>query len=264
MTENLLIAPPIEKAHVEHSAHDEHGGHGLLHHHFEDMEQQRESTSLGMWAFLITEVMMFGALMFSYTLYRHFYFPAFAAGSHHLNITLGTVNTFVLLFSSLTMVLAVHSAQTKKRKPLVAWLVITMVLGTVFLGIKAVEWHHDYVEGLVPALSWNPVSEAGGTQYTDGRTAGSAVFNGEYGKLVNKDNMQLYFVLYFCMTGLHAIHMIIGLGIVGVMAFMAWRGNFTNGNDQPIELVGLYWHFVDIVWIFLFPLLYLIGGHNVG
>lgn len=269
-----MVAPPVHNAptpeshasahsaaHGEHGAHEEHS---LLHHHFDDMEQQRESTSLGMWAFLVTEVMMFGGLLFAYTLYRHFYFPAYAAGSHHLNITLGTINTFVLLFSSLTMVFAVHCAQIRNKKWLVGWLIVTMILGACFLGIKGVEWTADYHEGLVPALNWNPVTEAGGTQYTNGTTAGSAAYEGSYGSYVNKDNMQLYFVLYFCMTGLHAIHMIIGLCIVGLMTWMAHKGKFTNGNDQPIELIGLYWHFVDIVWIFLFPLLYLIGGHHVG
>lgn len=279
LTENAMVAQPTQTAHpaertpseLHQEAHNTahgHDDHSLLHHHFDDMAQQRESTSLGMWTFLVTEVMMFGALMFAYTLYRHFYYPAFVAGSHHLNIAAGTINTFVLLGSSFTMVLAVRCAQLKMKKGLVGWLIVTMLFGVAFLGIKAYEWHADYEEGLVPAVNWNPGSGESETsktqQFTDNVTADSAVHSGNYGNLINKDNMQLYFVLYFCMTGLHAIHMIIGLAIVGVMTWMAHKGRFTNGNDQPIELVGLYWHFVDIVWIFLFPLLYLIGGHRVG
>ena len=276
MTENAMVAQPAQTAHpaertpseLQREAHNTahgHDDHSLLHHHFDDMAQQRESTSLGMWTFLVTEVMMFGALVFAYSLYRHFYYPAFAAGSHYLDITMGTINTFVLLFSSLTMALAVRCAQMKMKKGLVGWLLLTLLFGAVFLGIKAYEWNHDYHEGLVPALNWNPPS--GGehkTQFTSGTTAGSVGYVGDYGKLVNKDNMQLYFVLYFCMTGLHAIHMIIGMGIVGMFTWMAHKGRFTNGNDQPVELMGLYWHFVDIVWIFLFPLLYLIGGSHGG
>jgi cytochrome c oxidase subunit 3 len=298
-----MVAQPVEIAHpAERSseerhreAHDvTHGGHddhGVLHHHFEDMTQQRESTSLGMWAFLCTEVMMFGALLFAYTLYRHFFYPAFAAGSHHLDITMGTINTFVLLFSSLTMALAVRCAQLKMKKGLVGWLVATMVFGVLFLGIKAVEWKHDYDVGLIPAINWNPGGEAGThssaevaansahgahgegtaagnkgkTEYSNYSTAGSVLYvDKNVGKVINKDNMQMYFVLYFCLTGLHAFHMIIGLGLVGTFTWMGWKGNFTNGNDQPVELLGLYWHFVDIVWIFLFPLLYLVGGHHVA
>ena len=312
---NPIVAAPVERPSVEHRvaskershehvAHDAHGGpEHHLHHHFDDMEQQRESTLLGMWAFLCTEVMMFGGLMFAYTLYRNYFYSAYVAGSHHLNITLGTINTFVLLFSSLTMAFAVRNAQLKNRKQMVKCLVITMVLGASFLGIKAAEWTADYHEGLVPVFNWNPeLSEEGhgdkgaashaeaGSSTREANTSGGGMATNAYeartnpesanstlysstaanstlmesnGKLINKDNMQMFFFIYFCMTGLHAIHMIIGMFIVGYMTWLGHKGFFTNGNDQPIELLGLYWHFVDIVWIFLFPLLYLIGGHHV-
>ena len=287
-------------------ASDEHGhGHHVpgLHHHFDDLEQQREATGLGMWSFLATEVMMFGGLFFAYCLYRWKFHDAYLIGSGHLNITLGTINTFVLLFSSLTMAMAVHSAQERKRKPLVMWLVATMILGAAFLGVKAVEWTADYHEGLIPSVSWNPAKwpqhggAAGGHEATstgghEATGASTASANGSTASAIATqpldenvasghagggqpagqrtggsekallNQVMLYFILYFSMTGLHAIHMIIGLGIVGVMARMAAQGKFTNGNDQPVELVGLYWHFVDIVWVFLFPLLYLIGGFH--
>jgi cytochrome c oxidase subunit III len=233
---------------------DDHGAHGHgpahLHHHFDNLEQQRECTSLGMWSFLITEVMMFGGLFFAYSLYRWRFPVGFHEGSKHLVILWGTINTFVLLFSSLTMALAVHAAVTRNRKRLVAFLVATWILGAVFLGVKAVEWKTDFDEGLIPGLAWHyydkpehmaELQHAGGTP----------------------EQVLMYFIIYFSMTGLHALHMIIGLGIVGYMAWLAQKGVFTNGNDQPIEITGLYWHFVDIVWIFLFPLLYLIAGFNL-
>src|SRR5687768_8196527 len=130
-----------------HEAAHEH--HGPLHHHFDDMAQQRECTSLGMWLFLATEVMMFGGLFFTYSLYRWKYPGAFEAGSGHLNIQLGTLNTFVLLASSLTMALAVHGATDGKKKVLIFFLGITWLLGAAFIGIKAVEWTLDYNEGLI-------------------------------------------------------------------------------------------------------------------
>ncbi|MBV9865528.1 MAG: cytochrome c oxidase subunit 3 [Abitibacteriaceae bacterium] len=304
------MAPTLEPGHiVEHAHgadHDHAHDHDLLHHYFDDLEQQREAHSLGMWSFLVTEVMMFGGLFFSYTLYRGMFHSAWVEGSRFLNIVLGTANTFVLLFSSLTMVMAVHSAQTRKRQALVGWLLATMLLGTAFLGIKAVEWTNDYKEGLVPVLSWHPeewhfhgepessaamspgetptashVGEAHGQAPDETRSGVSADVSremaaqpgqGEVGQNEAQQDVRhapvnqvmLYFFLYFCMTGLHAIHMIIGLGVVGTLTWMASKGRFTSGNDQPVEIVGLYWHFVDIVWVFLFPLLYLIGGFHPG
>lgn len=232
-----------------HAAHDDHGHHGPegVQHQFNDMAQQRESFTLGMWLFLATEVMMFGGLFFAYSFYRWQFDAAFHEGSRHLNISLGTINTFVLLFSSWTMALAVHAAATKSRGRLVAFLVITWILGAAFLGIKAVEWTTDWHEGLIPGLNWtfyqNPEHHLppGVTEW----------------------QVMMYFVVYFCMTGLHAIHMIVGLGVVGYFIALAGKGMFTSHhNDQPVEIMGLYWHLVDIVWVFLFPLLYLIAGFH--
>jgi cytochrome c oxidase subunit 3 len=274
-TQSELVA-----AHVT----DEHGHDGHvagLHHHFDDMEQQRECTGLGMWSFLGTEVMMFGGLFFSYCLYRWRFHDAYYIGSRHLNINLGTINTFVLLFSSLTMAMAVHSAQERKRKPLVMWLIATMILGAAFLGIKAVEWSADYHEGLIPSVHWDPslwphhaesassghsptLASAGMAEQAKSGGAAASGQSVEELEAVGINRVMMYFILYFCMTGLHAIHMVVGLVVVGALTWMASRGQFTNGNDQPVELVGLYWHFVDIGWVFLFPLLYLIGGFHPG
>ncbi len=259
----------------EHS----HGHHGPahLHHHFTDVAQQRESNALGMWVFMVTEVMTFGALFFVYTLYRHLFDTAafqsgfvspFATGSHLLNHTLGFINTLVLLVSSLTMAGAVHNAVIKNRKWMIRLLCITWMLGLAFLVIKGFEWAADYQEGLVPALNWNPaetLEHHGYVLATVDGINGGAVFQGArptgagFEGIVNGMQMQMFFVIYFCLAGLHAIHMIIGLGLVGTYIRHASVGIFDKGNDQPVEILGLYWHFVDIVWVFLYPLLYLIA-----
>jgi cytochrome c oxidase subunit 3 len=240
-----------EHGHGAHG-HGEHGGHGehsILHHHFDDMEQQREATALGMWTFLSTEVMMFGALMFAYSLYRYKFGTEWLAGSHSLNFQLGFFNTLVLLCSSLTMAMGVHAAQMRQKNRMQLFLGLTWVLGLAFLVIKGIEWSADYHEGLVPGMNWDP------------RPHNLADITKEG---FNLQGYQMYFVVYFSMTGLHAFHMVIGLGLVAYFMFLGQRGMFTNGNDQPVELLGLYWHFVDIVWVFLFPLLYLIGGGHVA
>ena len=216
-------------------AHDE-AHHPALAHHFDSLEQQSEATTLGMWVFLVTEVLFFGGLFATYMIYRNWYPDAFAAASHELDVTLGTVNTVVLITSSLTMALAVHAAQLGQRKLLMTFLILTMILGAVFLGIKSVEYYHKFVEHHVPGAGFQ--------------------FEKEYIR-----QAQLFFSLYFVMTGLHALHMIIGIGIMLVMLWWSWNGTITEEYASPIEISGLYWHFVDIVWIFLFPLLYLIGRH---
>src|SRR5712692_1270841 len=208
-----------------------------LAHHFDSLEQQTDATTLGMWVFLVTEVLFFGGLFMVYTVYRSWYPDAFAAASHELDVTLGTINTAVLITSSLTMALAVHAAQLGQRKMLMLFLVATMVLGGVFLGIKSVEYYHKFVEHHVPGPAFQ--------------------FEKEYFR-----HAQIFFSLYFVMTGLHALHMIIGVGIMLFMLRWAWNGTITKEYHSPIEISGLYWHFVDIVWIFLFPLLYLIGRHG--
>ena len=206
-------------------------------HQFDDAEQQYEASALGMWVFLVTEIMFFGGLFTAYVAYRSAYPGAFGAASDHLDLTLGAINTAVLIGSSLTMALAVHAAQTGKRNALVMFLLMTMLFGSVFLGIKAVEYADKFHHGLVP-----------GPYFT---------FTGH-----DANQAQLFFSLYFAMTGLHAVHMIIGLGVLAVLALQARKGRFGTRYHTPIELIGLYWHFVDIIWIFLFPLLYLIERHH--
>lgn len=200
------------------------------------MDQQHASGNLGMWVFLVQEIMFFGGLFASYIVYRALYLPAFETGSRLLNVRFGAANTAVLIASSLTMALAIHAAQTGKRAAQVLYLLSTMVLGAVFIAVKLIfEWRHDWVEGLVPGLNW--------------------AYQG-----LHPHGVQLFFCFYFFMTGLHALHMVIGIGILAVLTVMASRGRFNAEYYFPLEVSGLYWHFVDIVWIFLFPLLYLIGG----
>jgi cytochrome c oxidase subunit III len=216
-------------------AHDMPSPH--LQHHFDNLEQQFEASALGMWVFLVTEILFFGGLFTAYMVYRMAYPEAFADASHHLNVVLGGVNTAVLIGSSLTMAMAVWGAQLGKRNAQVAFLALTLVLGVVFLGIKAVEYSHKFEEHLVPGPGFR--------------------FEGR-----DPLHAPLFFSLYFIMTGLHALHMIVGLGLMTVLLVMAWRGRFTRAYHTPVEVSGLYWHFVDIVWIFLFPLLYLIDRHG--
>jgi cytochrome c oxidase subunit 3 len=208
-----------------------------------------------MWLFLATELMMFGGLFLAYSLYRWQFPGAFHAGSEHLNITLGTINTFVLLASSFTMAMAVHSAATGNKQKLLFYLILTWIFGAAFLGIKAVEWTTDWKEGLVPGFHWFYYHEP----------ANAAKVPELFNKwATTPDQVLLYFVVYFSMTGLHAIHMIVGLGVVGWYILLAARNQFVGGNDQPVEIVGLYWHLIDIIWIFLFPLLYLVAGFHPG
>jgi len=207
-----------------------------LQHHFVTLEQQHEASSLGMWAFLITEIMFFGGLFTLFIVYVSAYAEAFAAGSHHLDIVLGATNTAVLIGSSFTMAMAVRSAQLGRRKPLLGFLLLTMLLGCVFLGIKAIEYGHKFAEHLVPGPGFN--------------------FEGPAAR-----HVQLFFSFYFAMTGLHALHMVVGVGLMAWLLLHSWRGRFSAAYFWPVELSGLYWHFVDIVWIFLFPLLYLVARH---
>lgn len=207
-------------------------------HHFDSVEQQKESATLGMWIFLVTEIMFFGGLILAYVVYRNLYHDPFVNASHHLDVKLGAMNTVVLICSSLTMALSVHFAQLKKRRNLILFLVLTMVLGSIFLGIKVIEYHDKYLHHLIPGPSFH---------YEDAAIARPS---------------ELFFSLYFAMTGLHALHMIVGVGLLAVLCFQSWRGRYTSGYYWPVELSGLYWHFVDIVWIFLFPFLYLISRHS--
>jgi cytochrome c oxidase subunit 3 len=288
-----------------------------LQHQFEDMAQQQESASIGMWMFLVQEIMFFGGLFTVYLVFRSRYPMAFAVGSNHLDAFWGGLNTLVLIVSSLTMALGVYYAQKGNRNLQVLMIVLTMLFGTVFLGVKVVEYTDKYNHGLVPVAGLNkrikedkpagaatamgsaqtapdpasqkqnsleapkaeeshanprgnfqipvsdlqlPLQAQQGNYLTDEEKIGY-YSNGELDleKFANK--VRIFFWIYFAMTGLHALHMIIGLGIMTWLLWKAWLGTFTAEYYSPVEISGLYWHFVDIVWIFLFPLLYLLGRH---
>ncbi len=208
-----------------------------LQHHFADLEQQRESSTLGMWVFLVTEIMFFGGLFAAYLVYRTMHFPAWQMGSEHMDFWLGTINTVILLCSSLFVALSVRAAQLGRRQQIVFFLAVTVLLGLAFLGIKGLEYYKHFEEGALPGRFWRL-------------------------QVANAPQVQLFFVLYFTMTGLHALHVTIGVAVLAVIAWLAWRGHYTPEYHNPVHVSGLYWHFVDIVWIFLYPLLYLIAHRH--
>ncbi len=300
------------------SSHSDTHGHAPgLQHQFEDMKQQEESVSIGMWMFLVQEIMFFGGLFTAYLVFRSRFPLAFAEASNHLNAFWGGLNTLVLIVSSLTMALAVYYAQKGNRNLQVIMIVLTMIFGTVFLGVKVVEYTDKYNTALVPVTGWNkktqeptqpkrasafvipvietraeaaaaydgkpkPANPKGefqwnygtqvvdyglakeketGKQYlTDAERSGYFT-NGIFDPNKYRDKIRIFYYIYFVMTGLHALHMIVGLGLMAWLGVMAWRNTYSSEYYAPVEMSGLYWHFVDIVWIFLFPLLYLLGRH---
>jgi len=273
---------PAAPAHGD--AHAQHGPELL--HHFETARQQKEAATLGMWVFLVTEVMLFGGIFMAYIVYRWAFPEIWAESAKHLNTPLGTVNTVVLLVSSLTVALAVNAAEEGRRRTLLTMLGITIVLGFAFLGIKAYEYSEKFAHcsGYANPLAWATGGAALGE--TECLVPGRAfVFPEEHGGAAGeaaaapaegavqaepigysqgeavptqKTPHQLFFFLYFVATGLHAVHMLIGLTIVSTLTFFAWRGLFTPVYYTPVEIGGLYWHLIDIVWVFLFPLFYLV------
>ncbi len=187
-----------------------------------------------MWVFLATEVLFFGGLFLSYTVYRYLNPETFAAASRHTEVILGGANTAVLLFSSTLMALAVRASKLGLRRELVRLLLATAFFGMLFMGIKAFEYYKDITNHLVPGVNF---------QWHE----------------PNQGAAELFWWLYWAMTGLHAIHVTVGVCLLLVLAALARRGRFDNGNYMAVDIAGLYWHFVDIVWVFLFPLLYLAG-----
>jgi cytochrome c oxidase subunit III len=205
---------------------------------FDTVDQQRDASTLGMWIFLITEVMFFGGMFLAYSIYRTKFPEVFAVASTSLNVYIGATNTVVLLCSSFTMVMAVRASALGKQKAIVGWLIFTLIFGLTFLGVKAYEWNEKFELHHVPGFAnfhLNGVEQQGAAQ--------------------------IFFALYFCMTGLHALHMVVGVGILSWLVWASHKGKFTADYMTPVDISGLYWHFVDIVWIFLFPLLYLIDRH---
>ncbi len=221
MAEREVVISPNLRAHLDPQ--------------FANLDQQHDTRTFGMWVFLMTELMLFGTLFTTYAAYRYVYPAAFVTGSHGLDSTIGAINTAVLIISSVMMAFAVQSAQLDRRGATVLFLLLTALFGTIFMGIKGYEYYQHYAQGFAPGVNWT----------YQGSNAGP---------------VQLFYILYFAMTGVHAIHLTIGIGLVLLITLRALRGDFRGGYFTPIEMMGLYWHFVDVVWIFLFPLLYLIGG----
>lgn len=249
----------MERILTETTATTEHThGHPALQHHFENMEQQREAGTLGMWVFLVTEIMFFGGMFLAYTLYRSQHPEAFASASNHLDITLGAVNTGVLILSSFTMAMAVWCTQVGKQKPQVLCLVLTLLLGLTFLGIKAVEYRDKYEDRLIPG-SLIPGRSFAPRVAEEGEPFDKHALHLLPGASVRQ--VELFYWIYFAMTGMHALHMIIGVGLLSILIYFSVKGRYDPEYHSPVEISGLYWHFVDIVWIFLFPLLYLLGRH---
>jgi cytochrome c oxidase subunit III len=209
-----------------------------LHEHFADLGQQREAAKLGMWVFLATEVMFFGGMITGYVAYRDAYPAAFQAGSVHMLFVAGTLNTALLITASLFVALAVHAAREGRRKLLVLFLAISMFLGVCFLAVKGYEYYQHYLDHKVPTRSFQ----------WDGPDPRHA---------------EMFFVLYFFLTGFHALHMVIGVSLLGFIIYFAHKGRYTPEYYNPVENAALYWHFVDIVWIFLYPMLYLVGHTHV-
>ncbi len=301
-----------------HADTHEHQHAPGLQHQFEDMKQQEESVSIGMWLFLVQEIMFFGGLFTAYIVFRFKYPMAFAVGSNHLDAFLGGLNTLVLIVSSLTMALTVYFAQKGNRNMQVILIVLTMFFGAVFLGVKGIEYTDKWNHGIVPVTGLNRIARAASGAEHDSHDGGEAKSGspearpggevhtyvnprGEFqwhefeliehkvkeqedspqakilnatekvayfsdGKLDEQkfgDKVRIFFFIYFVMTGLHALHMIVGLGLMTWLLWKAWKNTFSAEYYMPVEMSGLYWHFVDIVWIFLFPLLYLLGRHFI-
>lgn len=221
-------------------------------HHFDDAQQQYTAAELGMWVFLATEILFFGGMFAGYAVYRGYYSAAFSAGSHTLDLVLGTINTGILLGSSLTMALAVHAAQTGATRRIVTFLTATLVLGAAFLGIKGYEYFEKVDHDHFPNETFEFVAHGTASSPHGGTSTGANEAD------VDPDHVRIFFSFYFAMTGLHAVHMIIGGGLILWLILLARRGRFSPEYATPVEMVGLYWHFVDIVWVYLFPLLYLI------
>jgi cytochrome c oxidase subunit 3 len=236
------------RAQADETAHE----NPALQHHFATRSQQKNAASLGMWLFLAQEVMFFGGLFCAYLVYRYKYFEDFGSASQQLSIRLGTINTVVLICSSLTVVLAIRAVQLGRRRELVFWLLATILLGLAFLGIKADEYSEKFEKHHVPGPSFS---------YHE-LIPGQLKLPAAERQYANPHHAEMFFSLYFAMTGMHALHMVIGVGLFGFLAYKAWRGRYKPDYYTPIENAGLYWHFVDVVWIYLFGLLYLIDRHR--
>jgi cytochrome c oxidase subunit 3 len=242
MSPEKAILLPEERELVDQSILVRH----VLEEQYHNLEQQHETAALGMWVFLATEVMFFGALFLGLGIYRCLYEEAFEKASSRLNWVIGGVNTVVLLISSLFMVLAVHYARLDRRRPLLACLGLTAFLGVLFLAFKALEYYGDYRENLIPGWRFDP------SEWVDKEGLRSD----------QVPQVKLFLMFYWIMTGFHAVHMTLGIVAVLTMFLLAQRGCFSAAYYSPVDVTALYWHFVDTVWIFLLPMLYLLGSHR--
>jgi cytochrome c oxidase subunit 3 len=243
MSSDLSILTPEEQDELQVTALVGH----RLEEHYPNLEEQHEAASLGMWIFLVTEVMFFGVLFLGLSVYRYLYGEAFEKASEKLNWMVGGINTVVLLVSSLSMVLAVHSAKTGQQRQIIRYLYITAALGGLFLVFKGYEYYSDYRDNLIPG--W--------------RFETSEWVDQEGLRPEQVPQVKLFLLFYWIMTGLHGVHVIIGIGVVLAMAILARGGRFSPAYYSPVDVTGLYWHFVDTVWIFLLPMLYLLGTHTL-
>lgn len=226
---------------------------GVLHHHFDNIEQQKGSHKLGMWAFLITEAMFFGGVIAAYTAYRIWYPKDWEAASSKLNVLIAMINSVLLLTSSLTITLAIHAAQRCDKEAVKRYLLLTALLGIAFLGFKAREYYLDYHEHLIPGKLFSTVAEGEKHSPAD-------EFRHEG---VSPERVQLFYMFYYSMTGLHVLHMIIGIGIILWLYHLARKGFFHHPDRATsVEVISLYWHFVDVVWFFLVAILYCAGPHT--
>jgi cytochrome c oxidase subunit 3 len=235
-------------------------GAGALKHHFEDIEQQRGAERLGMWMFLATEILFFGGIFLAYTIYREKYARDFADISGRLNVLVAGINTLLLLTSSLTMMFAIRAVQLGDRRALMRNLAFTAILGSGFMGFKAYEYAQDYEEGLVP---W--ASNFGKEKVHDPESHGAAdrtLLEQWEEKGVSPQRVRLFMTFYFVMTGIHGLHLIIGIGCILYLWVRAYLGWLTPDRYVAVEVTSLYWHLVDGIWLFLMPLLYLAGPHH--
>jgi cytochrome c oxidase subunit 3 len=223
-----------------HEAHAHHPPH--LQHHFVSSEQQFDAAKMGMWLFLITEILLFSGMFVAYTVYRSWHPEVFELSAQLLDWRLGGLNTIVLLGSSFTVALSIHFIQQDNQRALLINLILTFLCALTFLVVKYFEYSSKFEHGVFPGAAFDPHGVSHGHDYAE--------FNVPYAPQ--------FFSIYFVMTGIHGFHVVVGMGVFTWITIRALKGHFSSAYYTPVELAGLYWHLVDIIWIFLFPLLYLI------